>query len=190
MANILAIFQPVHLKVFIAGTLAGAALHRHLSGAGISAGSDPAEIEHRQAGNDGDHRDPADVGKFCTADHGMAAVAVQKRYYQCSCLGALGLPGQDLANSSVAIVIGMVYDYLPFMILPVYNAVSELKEDIIEAARDLGAPPKCSADKNHDPADQAGNHQRNYHGVRSVTDYICHPGYSGRRQGDADRKYY
>lgn len=56
-------------------------------------------------------------------------------------LGALGLPGQDLANSSAAIVIGMVYDYLPFMILPVYNAVSELREDIIEAARDLGAPP-------------------------------------------------
>ena len=37
-------------------------------------------------------------------------------------LGAIGLPGQDLANSSMAIVIGMVYDYLPFMILPVYNA--------------------------------------------------------------------
>ncbi|MFQ8847475.1 MAG: ABC transporter permease, partial [Clostridia bacterium] len=31
-------------------------------------------------------------------------------------LGAIGLPGQDLANSSMAIVIGMVYDYLPFMI--------------------------------------------------------------------------
>ena len=37
----------------------------------------------------------------------------------------------------------MVYDYLPFMILPVYNAVSELNEDILEAARDLGAPPKA-----------------------------------------------
>ena len=58
-------------------------------------------------------------------------------------LGALGLPAQDLANSSVAIVIGMVYDYLPFMILPVYNAVAELKEDVLEAARDLGAPPKA-----------------------------------------------
>ena len=58
-------------------------------------------------------------------------------------LGALGLPGQHLANSNVAIVIGMVYDYLPFMILPVYNAVSELNEDILEAARDLGAPPKA-----------------------------------------------
>lgn len=58
-------------------------------------------------------------------------------------LGAIGLPGQDLANSSMAIVIGMVYDYLPFMILPVYNAVTDLKDDVIEAARDLGAPPKA-----------------------------------------------
>ena len=58
-------------------------------------------------------------------------------------LGVFGLPGQDLANSNVAIVIGMVYDYLPFMILPVYNAVTELNEDILEAARDLGAPPKA-----------------------------------------------
>ena len=37
-------------------------------------------------------------------------------------------------------VIGMTYDFLPFMILPVYNAVMELNEDVIEAARDLGAP--------------------------------------------------
>lgn len=58
-----------------------------------------------------------------------------------SVLHALGLPGQDLANSTAAIVIGMVYDYLPFMILPVYNAVMELNEDILEAARDLGAGP-------------------------------------------------
>ena len=56
-------------------------------------------------------------------------------------LYAIGLPGQDLANSGIAIVIGMVYDYLPFMILPVYNAVADLNEDILEAARDLGASP-------------------------------------------------
>ena len=48
----------------------------------------------------------------------------------------MGLRDRDLANSSMAIVIGMVYDYLPFMILPVYNAVTDLKDDVIEAARD------------------------------------------------------
>ncbi|MGN0268649.1 MAG: ABC transporter permease, partial [Lachnospiraceae bacterium] len=44
-----------------------------------------------------------------------------------------------LSNSVIAIVIGMVYDYLQFMILPIYNAVMEIREDVIEAARDLGA---------------------------------------------------
>ena len=58
-------------------------------------------------------------------------------------LGVFGLPGQDLANSNVAIVIGMVYDYLPFMILPEYKNQTQLNEDILEAARDLGAPPKA-----------------------------------------------
>lgn len=54
-------------------------------------------------------------------------------------LAAIGLPTQHWSNSVIAIVIGMVYDYLPFMILPIYNAVMEINEDVIEAARDLGA---------------------------------------------------
>ena len=54
-------------------------------------------------------------------------------------LGAIGLPGQDLANSSMAIVIGMVYDYLPFMILPIYNSLSSIGDDVVEAGKDLGA---------------------------------------------------
>ncbi|MEI3519016.1 MAG: hypothetical protein V8R14_06445 [Clostridia bacterium] len=41
-----------------------------------------------------------------------------------------------LRRTNPAIVIGMVYDN-PFMILPVYNAVAELKEDVLEAARNL-----------------------------------------------------
>ena len=36
-------------------------------------------------------------------------------------------------------MIGVVYDYLPYMVLPIYNAISEIDEDIIEAAKDLGA---------------------------------------------------
>jgi spermidine/putrescine transport system permease protein len=33
----------------------------------------------------------------------------------------------------------MVYDFLPFMILPIYNAMTRIEKDIIEAAKDLGA---------------------------------------------------
>ena len=54
-------------------------------------------------------------------------------------LSLLGLPRQNLGNSAAAIMIGMVYDYLPFMLLPVYNSVMAVGQDVLEAARDLGA---------------------------------------------------
>jgi spermidine/putrescine transport system permease protein len=36
-------------------------------------------------------------------------------------------------------MIGMVYDFLPYMILPIFNAISDIDTDTIEAAKDLGA---------------------------------------------------
>ncbi len=54
-------------------------------------------------------------------------------------LGALGLPGISIINTPAAIVLGMVYNYLPFMVLPLYNALSKIDDDLISAAHDLGA---------------------------------------------------
>ena len=52
---------------------------------------------------------------------------------------AVGLPRQEMMNTPGAIVLGMVYDFLPFMILPIYNTVSKIDNHLIEAAYDLGA---------------------------------------------------
>ena len=52
---------------------------------------------------------------------------------------SIGLPRQELMNTPGAIVLGMVYDFLPFMILPIYNTVSKIDNSLIEAAYDLGA---------------------------------------------------
>lgn len=41
-------------------------------------------------------------------------------------------------------VIGMTYDFLPFMILPIYNTIAKLDDSLIEAARDLGADDKSA----------------------------------------------
>ena len=54
--------------------------------------------------------------------------------------------GQDLEyfqmlRTSGAVVLGMVYNYLPFMILPIYSVLVKLDRSYIEAARDLGAGP-------------------------------------------------
>ena len=56
-----------------------------------------------------------------------------------SILSALGLGTLDIINTPTAVVFGMVYDFLPFMILPIYNSMARIRKDYIEAARDLGA---------------------------------------------------
>ena len=54
-------------------------------------------------------------------------------------LEKLGIGKIDIANSFLSIMIGTVYDYLPYMVLPLYNAISSIDDDMIEAAKDLGA---------------------------------------------------
>lgn len=54
-------------------------------------------------------------------------------------LDTLGMPKMQLLNTPSAVVFGMVYDFLPFMLLPIYNAMDRIRADIIDAARDLGA---------------------------------------------------
>ena len=54
-------------------------------------------------------------------------------------LGFFGLPLQKLMYTKGAVLVGMVYDYIPFMILPIYNALCKIDKDVIEAAHDLGA---------------------------------------------------
>ena len=49
------------------------------------------------------------------------------------------LPALEIINTPYAIVLGMVYDFLPFMILPIYNSLSSIGNDVVEAGKDLGA---------------------------------------------------
>ena len=54
-------------------------------------------------------------------------------------LQSLGLPEVHIINTPLAIIIGMVYNFLPYMVLPLYVALNRIDNSIIEAARDLGA---------------------------------------------------
>ena len=53
-------------------------------------------------------------------------------------LSLLHLPGIHVIGTEAAVVIGMVYDYIPSMILPLYSIMAKMDEKLIEAARDLG----------------------------------------------------
>ena len=54
---------------------------------------------------------------------------------------ALGLSPLRLLYTDTAMYIGIVYTYLPFMVLPLYARLSQLDVRLLEAAADLGAPP-------------------------------------------------
>lgn len=47
-----------------------------------------------------------------------------------------------LINTGGAVVLGMVYNFLPFMVLPIYNVLIKIDGKLIEAAQDLGAPSR------------------------------------------------
>ncbi len=53
-------------------------------------------------------------------------------------LSLLGIHGTYIGNTA-AVIVGMVYEYLPFMVLPIYTVMSKIDGGLIEAAQDLGS---------------------------------------------------
>ena len=54
-------------------------------------------------------------------------------------LNAIGLNSVNVLYTDAAVLLGMVYNFLPFMILPIYTVLSKMDQDLINAAKDLGA---------------------------------------------------
>lgn len=59
-------------------------------------------------------------------------------------LGLFGIGPVSMINTQGAVVLGMVYNYLPYMILPIYSVLIKIDGRLIEAAEDLGANPRVS----------------------------------------------
>ena len=53
-------------------------------------------------------------------------------------LGTFGIGPLPLIRNAGSVILGMVYNYLPYMILPLYTAMTKIDDSIIEAAQDLG----------------------------------------------------
>lgn len=54
-------------------------------------------------------------------------------------LTKIGLPTFNILYTEYAVILGMVYNFLPFMVLPIYSVLSKIDYGLIEAAEDLGA---------------------------------------------------
>ena len=60
-------------------------------------------------------------------------------YFSMAFLSIFGIPKLHMLNTQGAVVFGMIYDFLPFMIMPIYNSIVRIRKETIDAARDLGA---------------------------------------------------
>lgn len=56
-----------------------------------------------------------------------------------SFLGIFGLHPNSILYTSSAVLLGMIYNFLPFMVLPIYTTLQKIDKDLVNAARDLGA---------------------------------------------------
>ena len=56
-------------------------------------------------------------------------------------LGALGLAPVAILNTEAAVILGLVYAYLPFIVLPIYAVLERQDTNLVDAAQDLGASP-------------------------------------------------
>lgn len=54
-------------------------------------------------------------------------------------LGLFGIGPVHMINTQGAVVLGMVYNFLPYMIIPIFNVITKIDKSVIEAAQDLGA---------------------------------------------------
>jgi spermidine/putrescine transport system permease protein len=73
-------------------------------------------------------------------------------------LGSLGLMSGDdwLGGQPVAVIMGLVYGYVPYLIIPLFAALDRIDQRLIEAARDLGAPPAAAFRRVVLPLSKAG----------------------------------
>ncbi|MDD3836570.1 MAG: ABC transporter permease subunit [Phenylobacterium sp.] len=71
----------------------------------------------------------------------LGAVGVAPLNLLNAALGAVGLAPLNLLNTEAAVHIGLVYAYLPFMVLPLYAVLERQPAELLEAAADLGCTP-------------------------------------------------
>ncbi len=102
--------------------------------------------------------------------------------------GAYPYQPLELLYNNGAVIAGLVYVYLPFMVLPLYATVERLDKSYLEASLDLGASQVQNAVLGHHPAHHAGHHLRHHSGVHPVPRRIPDAGTAGRRQRHHDRQ--
>lgn len=87
---------------------------------------------------------------------------------------ALGMEPLPLIRNNGAVVLGMVYNYLPYMIMPLYTVIMKIDRHLIEAAEDLGCNGANVFKRVILPLSVSGHNLGLYHGVRACGIDLLH----------------
>ncbi|MCH3960345.1 MAG: ABC transporter permease [Selenomonas sp.] len=97
-------------------------------------------------------------------------------------LQAMGLPALELINTPIAIVIGMVYNFLPYMVLPLYVAITRIDHSIVEAGLGSGGQSLADLSSCYAAIVTAGNRQWLYDGIHpALTTFVISALLGGNR---------
>ena len=89
-------------------------------------------------------------------------------------LSFFGLPQVQFLYSEGAVLLGMVYNFLPFMVLPIYTVLTKMDQSLIEAAEDLGGNKKIVFFKSDFSTFSSWNFIRCFHGIYASCKYFCY----------------
>ena len=103
-------------------------------------------------------------------------------------LGLFGLGPYTMLNTSGAVVLGMVYNYVPYMILPLYTSMTKIDQSLVEAAQDLGASTTKTLVRVLIPMSVPGISTGHHHGVCPGGVHLRHQPDAGRRLQPAHRR--
>ncbi len=101
-------------------------------------------------------------------------------------LGVVKVP-LEILYTPTAVLIGMVYEFLPFMVLPLYTSLEKIENAQLEAAADLGCPTLAGFPASHLPTQHPGDDRRVDPGIHTSDGHVCCPRSYGRRQDHPGR---
>ena len=102
---------------------------------------------------------------------------------------AVGIGRKQMLYTEGAVLLGMVYNYLPFMILPIYTCMKKMDRRVVEAAEDLGANPLQVFSQGVPAVVGAGHRFGHYHGVHACGYDFRHFQAPGRRHDLPHRRH-
>ncbi|VDZ73047.1 spermidine/putrescine ABC transporter membrane protein [Atlantibacter hermannii] len=102
-------------------------------------------------------------------------------------LGVIDAPIRIMYTPS-AVIVGLVYILLPFMVMPLYSSIEKLDKPLLEAARDLGCQQAANLYPHHPSPDHAGDYRRLSAGDAARDGAVLRVRFNGRREKPAYRQ--